>query len=164
MIILISGIPGTGKSFLGDYLAEHHEFTHVDLEVQAGLQYLTLLQQKDFDGFVEQVSNLGDRIALTFGYPPEWLPVIEQLAVRGVVTAWLDSPLIFSRKHWKPEPGQDPGTYTIQIAKIIDAHEKLDAFYGARKICVADSNCDDFRPVEDIATRLLGMKAAKVQE
>lgn len=158
MIILISGIPGTGKSFLGDHLAEHHDFTHVDLEAKAGQPYLSFLQQQDFDGFVEKVSNLGDRIALTFGYPPEWLPVIEQLAARGVVTAWLDSPLLFSRKHWKPKPGQDPRTYTLQIAKIIDAHEKLDSFYGTRKICVADTNCDDFRPAEDIVPWLLGIK------
>jgi len=158
MITLISGIPGTGKTFIGDYLTEHHEFIHVDLESQAGNQFLTRLQQQDFDGFVAQVSSLGDRIAMTFGYPPEWLPVIEQLAARGVVTAWLDSPLLFSRKHWQPKPGQDPLTYTVQIAKIIDAHKQLDAFYGERKICVSDSNGDDFLPIEDIVTRLLSMK------
>jgi shikimate kinase len=34
-LLLLTGVPGTGKTDLGNYLAEHHAFRHVDFETVA---------------------------------------------------------------------------------------------------------------------------------
>jgi hypothetical protein len=155
MIILISGLPGTGKTFIGDHLADHNGFRHLDLESRDGQALIDLLQQQRFDDFVREVAPNGEDVVLTFGYPPELLPVIEQLGIRGIKPIWLDAPILFSRRNWRPEPRQDPRSYGFQMAKIIDAHDRLDAFYANKKICVCNKTADSFLPVNDIAELIL---------
>lgn len=157
MIILISGIPGTGKTFIGNYLEEHYGFQHTDLESQAGRATRDLLQRKQFKKFLREVSNLGNLNVLTFGYPPEWLHLVEQIARRGVKTIWFDAPILFSRKYWHPEFGEDPISYNLQLSKIIDNHESLNTFYANRKICVCSVHGDEFLPATEIISKILDL-------
>ncbi len=63
--ILITGIPGTGKTTIGNYLEANCDFDHIDLESKKGKRLLRNLQQ-----LVKALSNLDKNTVVTWGFPP----------------------------------------------------------------------------------------------
>lgn len=75
--ILITGIPGTGKTWMGDYMAQHHNFTHSDIEATG----MTNLDQIEGD------------IVLTWGFVPDdsgSINLITEFIGKGFKLIWFD--------------------------------------------------------------------------
>jgi broad-specificity NMP kinase len=71
-VILLSGIPATGKSSFARYLALEHRFAHYELECYPkGWPHPELKGKWDTDrsAFVAQARQHHDRIALDWGFP-----------------------------------------------------------------------------------------------
>src|SRR3989344_1170302 len=84
--ILITGVPGTGKTSIGDYLQEHHGFTHYNLEDDATL----VLFSQDKDGFVNSASKK-DKVVITWGFMPyQQAEHVIRIKKQGFSLIWLD--------------------------------------------------------------------------
>ena len=95
------------------------------------------------------------KVVLTVGYPPEFYGRIKKMADAGFTLAWFDAPILFSRKNWKPNPGQPLETYNNQLNKIINHHAELLKLYGKNRICVCDEHGQAFRPAKELAATLM---------
>jgi hypothetical protein len=80
MKLLIAGVPGSGKTRLGDYLKDNHQYFHIDLETPEGIQQ-----------FYSR-GNMPNTV-VTWGYPPipEAYQTISACLTAGFVLVWLQS-------------------------------------------------------------------------
>jgi hypothetical protein len=84
-LLLITGIPGTGKTTIGKYLEAHHGFMHVNREVHQPPAF-----SADPKGFVAAARQ---DVVATWGFrpkAPDDLAGVEELRQLGFVGVWLD--------------------------------------------------------------------------
>lgn len=87
-LFLITGIPGTGKTWYGDKFATDFGFVHYDLENQQALNRLTTFAQ-----FISELLSLKKSVVITWGFNPEdplSLELIRQLRNAGLKLIWFD--------------------------------------------------------------------------
>src|SRR5438270_1286276 len=94
--LLISGIPCSGKSTFGGWLAAAKKFVHIDME-KSGLDEQDLRatwepfwQGRDRTGFLEALEKLSASTVLDWGFPPALLGVVSSLKAGGVDVWWFD--------------------------------------------------------------------------
>lgn len=77
--LLIVGIPGMGKTKIGDYLALNCDFTHIDMEGEN--------QRR-----INDLENIEGNIVVTWGFVPNegQIKFVEQLRDSGFKLMWLD--------------------------------------------------------------------------
>src|SRR5205823_4467699 len=94
-LVVVSGIPATGKSAYASWLREEHGFVHVDIE-NGGFDPLGLagawaaiarLPPPPLDPLIEGLRALAAPVVLDWGFPPERLPLVKAMHVSGI-TAW----------------------------------------------------------------------------
>jgi hypothetical protein len=128
-VILISGIPATGKSTFARYLAEKHSFAHYDLECHPRgwpvpeLRDTWVASRSDF---VAQAHKHHDRIALDWGFPVHCLPWVQELQAHGARLIWFDGDVVRARQQFVKRGGIgithfDEQHFDEQIAAIQDA-------------------------------------------
>ena len=97
IIVLLSGIPATGKTSFGKWLEEQKGFLHIDRENdiqwkdcyrKAALE--TALQSSGPDCFIKKAHKIGKPIALDWGFPPCALPIVRELQSSGAVPWWFN--------------------------------------------------------------------------
>lgn len=92
-IILLSGVPATGKSEFARHLAREYGFAHYDLECHPrGWPHPELKATWDASrsGFVAQLRQYHERIVLDWGFPPSAVPWVEELRRSGAKLVWFD--------------------------------------------------------------------------
>ncbi len=100
-MILLSGIPSTGKGCFASYLAREHSFAHYDLEhYPQGWPHPELKRTWDADctAFVAEVQERHDRVALDWGFPVQCLPTVEKLQANGVRLIWFGGDITRARE------------------------------------------------------------------
>ena len=86
-LILITGIPGTGKTTYGELFASRFGFVHHDLENPATLNRLCADPSK----YIDTISNEDERIVLTWGFlPQEQIGIVKQFQAKGFKLVWFD--------------------------------------------------------------------------
>ncbi len=85
--ILLTGIPATGKTTLGNHLKNNHGFTHVDFEDGVSLNQFVA----DPDAFLESLSK-NDKVVISWGFCPDEIqtPMVNYLKTKGFNLFWLD--------------------------------------------------------------------------
>src|SRR5262249_26321732 len=88
MRILIAGIPGMGKTTLGDYLRDTRGFSHVDTETGENLREAW----KDPEGFISKLVDMSGDVVVTWGFVPDkkFINLVDLLKQRGFKLIWLD--------------------------------------------------------------------------
>lgn len=123
-VLLISGIPGSGKSTFGRWLEETRGFLHVDMEARGldrhGLrpsweQFLGDLSSQVFCG---RLFDLPEPVALDWGFPVTCLLVVEALRRQGVRPWWFTGDRLFARINFLKTKGPDPRPFDCQYADI----------------------------------------------
>lgn len=153
MKILISGVPGTGKTILGNYLAQQKGFFHLNME-EDGFRPVRKLET-DSQAFINDVSK-HEKIVITWGFGPFMdRPLIEQLQQKGFQMFWLDGDRIASfRAYMHREKHNDRSEYNYygQMREIVAT--EVATRLQATQLNPFDQN-GEFRPVESIAEELL---------
>ena len=71
MRILITGIPGSGKTTIGEYLKNNFNYFHMDMESDENLGYLKIEKMLDNPvEFIEEFINKFSNIVITWGFIP----------------------------------------------------------------------------------------------
>jgi len=124
IIILLSGIPATGKSEFGRYLARKRGFAHYDMECSPrGWPHPELKQKWDTDvsAFIEEALKTHGRVALDWGFPVSCVSFVRQLQALGVRLIWFDGDIPAARKIFMQRGGIDVKLFDKQVKEVKEA-------------------------------------------
>jgi hypothetical protein len=123
-VILLSGIPATGKSTFARYLAQKYSFAHYDLECYPRgwpVPELRDTWEASRSDFVAQVRKHHDRIALDWGFPVHCLSWVKELLADGVRLIWFDGDIARARQEFVKRGGIAVTNFEAQVAAIQNA-------------------------------------------
>jgi hypothetical protein len=108
MKILITGIPGTGKTTIGDYLRDNHGFIHFDVEKEKKLL--------DFE----------DNTVVSWGFQPnaQCIDLVKDLKLKDFKLIWFDGDRDFFRDVFIERESKN-GPQSLQNA-IINLNRQMD--------------------------------------
>lgn len=139
-LVLLSGIPATGKSTYGRWLSGTKGALHLDLE-NGDLERHGLAQawsasatspSESPEPFVRALRRLDRDGALDWGYAPPWLPFVTALHDSGV-SAWLfDGDRAAARQAFIRRGTVSVEALDVQMQQIAAVEPALRAFYGVR--------------------------------
>jgi hypothetical protein len=121
--ILLTGIPGSGKTFLGNYLKNEHDFDFFETD----LNWSEFMRELDLgvDDFVARWHNKhGDCTCLEWGFDPfvpSYLPTILSFKNQGASIFWLTcDKRIALLNYLEKHIGSDPAArgWDMQVNKI----------------------------------------------
>jgi hypothetical protein len=151
-LLLLTGIPGTGKTTLGNYLAEHHSFRHLDFETSTLPQFWQFGER----GFRKQVAALKQQTqdtVSTWGFVPDsQLGMVKLMRSLGFEWIWLDGNRAAARRVFLARGTVSEELLDVQMAKIA-AHIDLDKLRP--RIVNPFDRMGNFRPLEEIVEELL---------
>lgn len=121
IVILLSGVPATGKSKFAHHLAREHGFAHYDLECYPRgwpQPELKEIWETDRTAFVMQIRQNHDRVALDWGFPVSCLSWVKQLRDQDVQLIWFDGDLDRAREVFVRRGGIDVTNFDKQVEEI----------------------------------------------
>lgn len=144
-LILIAGIPGTGKTYMGNFLAKHHGFKHFDVEAGDLHRRLWCDPSNTIDYFLE---GAGD-VVVTWGLAPDpyQTEIVDKFKKRGLKLVWFDGNRDAALREYikRGSPVED---FHAQMGRIEGFKENLDSLKPIR-IDSFDKN-GKFKPPEVI--------------
>jgi hypothetical protein len=87
-LLLITGIPGTGKTTLGNYLAEHHGFQHLDFEDMPTRGSALQGRERGLKDYVAGIKHRNADTVITWGFVPRFQLQFVQI-VRKLGFEWI---------------------------------------------------------------------------
>lgn len=141
IIILITGVPGTGKTTIGDFLQTEKKFTHYDVEKNG----------------VPELKSLDSDSVLTWGFSPDdpnSLKVIHEILKAGGKMIWLDGNREASKKAFIKRADVPLSFYEFQMNKIIKLEGKIYSEFSPKIINPFDIS-GNFKNKEDIANEII---------
>jgi gluconate kinase len=162
-LLLLTGIPGTGKTSAGEYLAHHHGFAHLEAEVFAGSRSISNRQEwetlwQEFLARADALKKAGKSVVITWGFMPGVDDkTIRSLQAMGFTMVWFDGDRKAARREFLRRGTVPEQLLDVQLKRIatldLDSLSpiKLDPFDDKGK----------FLPRETIAEALLAPKQKK---
>ncbi len=159
MKILIVGIPGTGKTTIGNYLQNKRGYEHIDMESGDNI----LKAYKRPEQFICRLKNISGDLVVTWGFVPidQFIDLIRELKILGFKVIWFDGNREFSKQSFiarNKEQGQEfleksMGDLRVQMDKINESKviERIDP-----KIVDTFNPDGTFKSHEDIVSDILG--------
>lgn len=162
MIVLLSGIPATGKSTYGRWLAETKGFVHVDVEAPGALvthsldvAWRGMFKTGAVRAFIDQVGQLGTEVAIDWGFPPTCLPVVRAIQAAGVGTWWFDGDRAAARRAFLARGTVSATHLDHQMAGITQHWCEIQMVFAGRIIQVIDSK-GQYLPPGEIYAQMCG--------
>lgn len=150
--ILISGIPGTGKTTVSECLARDFGYLHVNMEADSFRGRREL--EDDAQAFLDKLSNAAD-VVLSWGFGPYMdRPAIDRLLAAGYNLIWLDGDHVTTLRTFLAREDGDPrqeANYYGQMQMIL-ATEVAQRVNLTR---VDPFSRGDFRSVQEIAAEII---------
>lgn len=151
-LILLTGIPGAGKTTVGDYLAEHRGFEHLDFET-ATLSRFLRFGERGFRTQIAAVKQTRRDAIVTWGFVPDaQLGVVTLMRSLGFEWVWLDGDRDAARRAFLDRGTVPEALLDVQMAKIA-AHIDLNTL-RPRIVNPFDEH-GGFRPLERVAADVL---------
>lgn len=154
LTLFISGIPATGKTTLGNFLQDKHNFTHLDLtypekseiqpeEIKELQDKLNTFQRSDKD------------LVITWGFGPQILPhqeAVKLILDQGAKMIWLDGNQETAIAVFMKRGGMSENSFNQQMDQI--SNVDIVGKYNSLIINVFDVN-GKFRNIKEIAEEIL---------
>ncbi len=143
MLIIISGIPCTGKTSFGDWLKDEHEYFHFDFEKESknGIFHPLLenIQFKNIDtNLIKLLSTLSNKIVITWGFPPNeyCFNIIENFQNSGFQPWWFSTDMDIARNYYIQRDGLKNTElfFDIQAKKLTATEDRISSIYKQSKI------------------------------
>lgn len=139
--LFIAGVPATGKTWLGQWLAEKHGYTHIDAERDGGADldsagahnaWDAIFQTRHAAAFVEAIRRLPNPVVVSWGLDPSrYLYVVSALQAEGVETWWLNAPRGRAREAFRIRGTGDLGLFDYQMNAIDREWPRIEAVFGS---------------------------------
>ncbi|HUC87560.1 MAG TPA: hypothetical protein VMR95_00220 [Candidatus Binatia bacterium] len=151
--ILLSGVPGTGKSAIAKHIESNYDYFHVDMEQE---NYEPIYQlEKDQKGFLGKLA-VHDNVLISWGFRPFIdTEAVNYMREQGYSVIWLDGNRIASFREFMKREGNDP----IMEAKYYD-QMRMVVVTGIveslhPRIVNPFTDAGEFRPMDDIAKEII---------
>jgi hypothetical protein len=150
--LLITGVPGMGKTTLGNHLAEHHGFRHHDFET-AALWRFWRFGKRGFRTRLAAAKVLRHNIVITWGFVPDAeLDMVRAMRSFGFEWIWLDGDRAAARRAFLARGTVSEEVLDLQMQRIA---EYIDLETLRPRIVNSFDSRGEFRPLEEIAAELL---------
>ena len=119
-LLLLSGRPGAGKTEVGNWLAEHRGFTHIETDVEWKTWGLLLCGSQSPEGAADMVAKaraLGPKVIIEWGFKVDLLGCVRQLRDAGFDAWWLDGDEEAARQGYVKRQGDSPGVMNAYWAQ-----------------------------------------------
>jgi hypothetical protein len=130
-ILLIAGVPAAGKSYYCQWLERTHGFKHFDVEKddrveQYGLQapWLSSLSGTA-KPLVDRLRTLKSPVVWNWGFPPEWIHVVDLMKSEGIQLWWFDADHAAARAEFIKRGGIPVERMDGQLSKIMEAEVRI---------------------------------------
>jgi hypothetical protein len=152
--VLISGIPATGKTRFGEWLAHDRGFLHLDLETSPLIEDLLHIEPL---AFIDKARAGNPDMVITWGFPPNppCVAKVREFRAAGLVPWWFDGDRAAALESYRQRPDY-PGTdfyWDLQLAAIEQAWPELVDLYDDRRIDVISPGPTYLDP-EEIFSRM----------
>ena len=152
MKLLITGVPGTGKSTIGEHLAKNNDFFHLDME-KNGFAPVRELKKKETK-FLKKLEP-HKNVVITWGFGFFSRPLVENLRKNGFVLFWLDGDRVASFKTFMQRDKHDTRSeyeYYSQLMGIIasDIVERLKPI-----VINPFTKSSELRPTAQVAEKII---------
>lgn len=120
-VVVLAGLPATGKTGFARHLAEHHGFVHYDVERHPeGWPRPELRPYLDASPrrFLQVLRRRHARIVLDWGFPTAQRPIIDGLRVCGARIVWFSADVALARRAFARRGGISLDRFDAQIAAI----------------------------------------------
>jgi hypothetical protein len=135
-LLLISGLPGAGKSCYCRWLAEEHNYVHwgTDAKWDEWRQLISVRPNlASATAICNAVRRLGTNVAVEWGYSPGNLPLVKLLGQTGFELWWFAGDEEAARQSWLLRPVVlDQVLFDTQMAAIHKAWPSIEAAYPGR--------------------------------
>src|SRR5690242_21621568 len=123
-LLLLTGIPGTGKTTVAEYLVAHHGFTHFDRETFGEWpKYLQVLWIRALPLFVWLVRLRHRKVVISWGF----LPLMDNYEIRqltqlGFAMIWFDGVREVARREFLKRDTATEEEFDAQVQRIERLH------------------------------------------
>ena len=157
--LLISGLPGAGKSTFCAWLAHERGFVHVETDVLFGRDLaVNALAAPDPAAVAAAATELmgrGPSVVLEWGFRPSLLPQVEATISAGFDPWWLGGSEAAARRSYGQRTHRDPGAmraFEVQVAAIRDAWDGIARVFDGRILTVIELGPSYMSPDEIYGT------------
>lgn len=153
-LLLIAGVPGTGKTTIGDYLRDNHQLLHLNVELLDSWSenIKSLFLSNNWIGLYKFLQASNKDVVMTWGFMPGVHdPAVKQLQQIGFKLIWFDGNREAARNAFNKRATVAEYYLDIQMKRIENMN--LGSFNPV-VINTFDEN-GDFLSKEEIVRRLL---------
>ena len=135
----VSGVPCTGKTWLGSWLSQERGFHHVDAEKNNGADLdavgirhewnLTISTGRAED-LTKKIAALSKPVVLNWGFPMCYLYFVKALQVADIETWWIQTDPPLARKAFIERGGIDVKYFDKQMSDIVRHSLLLEFLFG----------------------------------
>jgi hypothetical protein len=151
--LLITGIPGTGKTTVGNYLASEHGFEHLDFEDEMTLRRFLGRGEASLRAELAALRRTHSRVVVTWGFVPQvQLPFVLLMRGLGFEWVWFDGDRDAARRVFLDRGTVPEAALDVQLAAIAQ-HIDLDQLQP--RLLNPFENAGRFRPIAEVAAELL---------
>jgi adenylate kinase family enzyme len=154
-LLLLTGIPGTGKTTMGCYLKDRYGFMHWDFEHSSNWpSQVKSAQLRSPDDFVRSLRAFGDLHTITWGFMPVVSdPYIHRLKQLGAEMIWFDGNRKAAREAFNRRGTVPENLLDLQLERI--NQDDIITKFNPRIVDTFDRN-GNFLSKEAIARMLIG--------
>jgi hypothetical protein len=146
-IVLIAGIPGAGKSTFCGWLKQEKGFIHLEFDkllVGAGqsdeLSLIAVLKSRGVEAFIAELRKLRKNVAIEWGFHPDNLPQVQEMAASGIDLWWFDGDRSAARAAFKLAKGETYlPAFDQQLDRIVGAWGRISAVFTSKMLAVVHS-------------------------
>lgn len=146
-LILITGIPATGKTKVGNFLRDKFNYKHINFEDGVSLNRFA----QNLQTYINTELNQGN-IVITWGFVPvdEQIKVVKYLESYGFKLIWFDGNRLAAFREYLKE-GREEKAFYLQMYRIEDSN-----VIATIKPFIINTFKDDgsFKAVEDIVQEI----------
>lgn len=145
-IIFVAGVPGTGKSSYGRWLAKTKGFTHVDMEHDDLDTHGFRKSWDEFTApprstrFISELLSHRSRVCLDWGFPPQCLPIVRRLAEAGLDLWWFEASAALAKKYFLQRGTVLEAAFDKQMEWIESARGQIMPLFGDHVITAITSD------------------------
>lgn len=160
-LIFIAGIPASGKSHFGRWLAARHGYLHVDAELpneleQAGLRRLwnEAVRSGGCSALGDELRRRGQPVVFDWGFPVKRISLAAALKRAGFASWWFDADLQAARRAHGTS-GKSLTAFDAQVAAIASSISQVASLFAPNILRTVGPRGGRM-PARDIYARIRG--------